>query len=173
MGKFQIPQCEWNIPNINIYLWFFKTIQHIENWELYQWVNARKTNSIAIALELRLFCTNPSICTHIYSYYINICECIYSYDKPNNVGKPVTQYMCTCYNTSQIAKFMGANMGPTWVLSAPDGLHVGPMNLAIWGNKPLLLRNNIQCSAIIPSQFSKNNPHNGHHIPCKVWLTCC
>ena len=25
----------------------------------------------------------------------------------------------------------GANMEPTWVLSAPDGLHVGPMNLAI------------------------------------------
>ena len=25
----------------------------------------------------------------------------------------------------------GANMGPTWVLSAPDGPHVGPMKLAI------------------------------------------
>ena len=25
----------------------------------------------------------------------------------------------------------GANMGPTWVLSAPDGPHVGPINLAI------------------------------------------
>ena len=25
----------------------------------------------------------------------------------------------------------GANMGPTWVLSAPDGPHVGPRNLAI------------------------------------------
>ena len=25
----------------------------------------------------------------------------------------------------------GANMGPTWVLSAPDGPHIGPMNLAI------------------------------------------
>ena len=23
-------------------------------------------------------------------------------------------------------------MGPTWVLSAPDGPHVGPMNLVIW-----------------------------------------
>ena len=27
-------------------------------------------------------------------------------------------------------KVHGANMGPTWVLSAPDGPHVGPMNLA-------------------------------------------
>ena len=25
----------------------------------------------------------------------------------------------------------GTNMGPTWVLSAPDGPHVGPMNLAV------------------------------------------
>ena len=29
------------------------------------------------------------------------------------------------------SKVPGANMGPTWVLSAPDGPHVGPMNLAI------------------------------------------
>ena len=30
-------------------------------------------------------------------------------------------------------KVHGANMGPTWVLSAPDGPHVCPMNLAIRG----------------------------------------
>ena len=29
------------------------------------------------------------------------------------------------------SKVHGANMGPTWVLSARDGPHVGPMNLAI------------------------------------------
>ena len=29
------------------------------------------------------------------------------------------------------SKVHGANMGPTWVLSAPDGPRVGPMNLAI------------------------------------------
>ena len=29
-------------------------------------------------------------------------------------------------------KVHGANMGPTWVLSAPDGPHIGPMNFAIW-----------------------------------------
>ena len=28
-------------------------------------------------------------------------------------------------------KIHGPSMGPTWVLSAPDGPHVGPMNLAI------------------------------------------
>ena len=29
------------------------------------------------------------------------------------------------------SKIHGANIGPTGVLSAPDGPHVGPMNLAI------------------------------------------
>ena len=29
------------------------------------------------------------------------------------------------------SKVHGASMGPTWILSAPDGPHVGPMNLAI------------------------------------------
>ena len=29
------------------------------------------------------------------------------------------------------SKVHGANMGPTWVLSAPDGPYVGPMNGAI------------------------------------------
>ena len=28
-------------------------------------------------------------------------------------------------------KVYGANMGPTWVLSAPDGPHVGPKNVVI------------------------------------------
>ena len=29
------------------------------------------------------------------------------------------------------SKVHGDNIGPTWVLSAPVGPHVGPMNLAI------------------------------------------
>ena len=35
-------------------------------------------------------------------------------------------------------KVHGANMGPTWVISAPDGPHVGPMNLAIRGGLKIL-----------------------------------
>ena len=43
---------------------------------------------------------------------------------------------CCLIQTSCIAKLPdskvhGAKMRPTWVLSAPDGPHVGPMNLAI------------------------------------------
>ena len=36
-----------------------------------------------------------------------------------------------CCFLSPDSKVHGANMGPTWVLSAPDGPHVGPINLAI------------------------------------------
>ena len=32
------------------------------------------------------------------------------------------------------SKIHGVNMGPTWVLSAPDGLHVDAMNLPIRDN---------------------------------------
>ena len=37
-----------------------------------------------------------------------------------------------------MSKVHGANMGPNWVLSAPDGPHVGPMNLAIWVGIPII-----------------------------------
>ena len=36
------------------------------------------------------------------------------------------------------SKVHGANMGPTWVLSAPDGPHGGPMNLAIRDTRELI-----------------------------------
>ena len=38
---------------------------------------------------------------------------------------------CHWIKNSPDSKIHGANMGPTWVLSAPDGSHVGPMNLAV------------------------------------------
>ena len=36
-------------------------------------------------------------------------------------------------DTGPDSKVRGANMGPTWLLSVPDGPHVGPMNFAIRG----------------------------------------
>ena len=49
--------------------------------------------------------------------------------------------LVTCYEVRSLqlifghpypdSKVHGANMGPIWVLSAPDGPHVGPMNFAI------------------------------------------
>ena len=49
------------------------------------------------------------------------------------VSELVAQYIHHGLPGSQYPdnKVHGANMGPTWVLSAPDGPHVSPMNLAI------------------------------------------
>ena len=45
---------------------------------------------------------------------------------------PFSNHYCfTFCEDTQIARFMGANMGPTWVLSAPCGPHVGPINHAL------------------------------------------
>ena len=41
-------------------------------------------------------------------------------------------YSKCCISHIPDSKVHWANMGPTRVLSAPDGPHVGPMNLAIW-----------------------------------------
>ena len=51
--------------------------------------------------------------------------------KTNNLNflKRQLHIICVFYPNSNIH---GANMGPTWVLLAPDGPHVGPMNLVIW-----------------------------------------
>ena len=35
------------------------------------------------------------------------------------------------YQHSPDSNIHGANMGPIWVLSAPDGPDIGPMNIAI------------------------------------------
>ena len=45
-----------------------------------------------------------------------------------NIPKHWCQHNTYHYPDSNVH---GANMRPTWVLSAPDGHHVGPMNLAI------------------------------------------
>ena len=39
--------------------------------------------------------------------------------------------LCLEYHSVPDNKDHGANMGPIWVIAAPDGPHVGPMNLAI------------------------------------------
>ena len=59
------------------------------------------------------------------------------------------------------SKVHGANMRPTWVLSAPDGPHVGPMNLAIrdmllkmiYHLPQLVLWSDIRCSRGSRSKF--------------------
>ena len=55
---------------------------------------------------------------------------IYYYCFPCTIS--FSQSIATHLKISPDSKVHGANMGPTWVLSAPGGPHVGFMNLAIW-----------------------------------------
>ena len=46
---------------------------------------------------------------------------------------PIKAVIMFSFEADTNSKVHGANMGPTWVLSAPDGPHVDPMNLASRG----------------------------------------
>ena len=71
---------------------------------------------------------------------------------------------------SQIAKFMG----PTWVLSAPDGPHVGPMNLAIRDIIPqaLTLLREILNYILVTSFATMNKWTDGPKDACNYDRTC-
>ena len=74
--------------------------------------------------------------------------------------------------TNAIVQVHGANMGPTWVLAAPDGPHVGPMNLAIkvlsW-MEAIITTVLWLCFSTLPS-WSDNRPtcieYGYHPVPC-------
>ena len=81
------------------------------------------------------------------------------------------------------SKVHGANMGPTWVLSAPDGPHVGPMNLTIRVStldrlKSIIRWTRIQC-VCYPSSFSEDDgwihmstTWRGHTLSCPLCYRC-
>ena len=52
------------------------------------------------------------------------------------------------------SKVHGANMGPTWVLSAPGGPHVGLMNLAIWERPMALVCHSLLFSAVVNAHLT-------------------
>ena len=71
------------------------------------------------------------------------------------------------------SKVHGANMGPTWVLSAPGGPHVGPMKLAIRGGYHPVGLAHWRLSSFICQQYQlRSEPaespggSTGHVNPC-------
>ena len=75
-------------------------------------------------------------CSQSASHYLNRCwprsTTWYDGTRPQWV-KSVQLWEQMLNRNAPYSKDHGANMGPTWVLSAPDGPHVGSMNLAIRG----------------------------------------
>ena len=85
-------------------------------------------------------------CLHIDAIYGKNCDCRYCSSKWPNVQYLTSFYKAhirsiiqTTRETDRLiiwyafpdSKVHAANMEHTWVLSAPDGPHVGPMNLAV------------------------------------------
>ena len=70
-------------------------------------------------------------------------------------------------------KVNGANTGPTWVLSAPDGPHVGPMNLAIMAYGAAVKQNEMlwyRFSAILASAPGGSTFHFTTHRSIALWF---
>ena len=70
-----------------------------------------------------------------------------------------------------------ANMGPTWVLSALDGPHVGPINLAIRAIPPNTVipsLNTLPCWLLVWTSHNKiDNIMGSRPVTCLYWLTTC
>ena len=85
-------------------------------------------------------------------------------------------YWCTEWRYPD-SKVHGANMGPTWVLSAPDGPHVGPMNLVIRVHMERRHRDssvNLRCVYTDPRPRPSPGPRPSwksgwKRTPCKVY----
>ena len=85
------------------------------------------SNSIASAMELPKSCTK-SWYVQFAHFQLNV---ILWYVEPSATIRSYSGLIL-----GPDSKVHGANMGPTWVLTAPDGPHDGPMNLAIRGLAP-------------------------------------
>ena len=71
-------------------------------------------------------------CIHGHQVWVRLLILFLTYEAQcGAVITRCTQSSQNTFNSYPDSKVHGANMGPTWVLSAPDGPHVGFMNLAI------------------------------------------
>ena len=99
------------------------------------WGNRRRVGEIApldtheTKLMSRSSHSRRHLKLHMRTRYKVIC---FSSKSDRYWGIVVVLLFMTRYSSpSPDSKIHGSDMGPTWVLSAPDGPHVGPMNLAI------------------------------------------
>ena len=99
----------------------------------YQHFYLKGPNFQEIWKSLKIFTFKKSAITFAQGC-ITLCMTLYSHfiDLPTHNVLDLLQWSRSPLTLSTlIARFMGTNMGPTWVLSAPDWPHVDRMNLAI------------------------------------------
>ena len=105
-------------------------------------------------------------CSHRSNCHYDTPQCKYWSWRHDNSLLKLILYPLLRHNRSDIiireSKVHGANMGPTWVLTAPDGPHFGPMNLAIRDMTPTMPLMWLQPD--IPNQAQDES--------CTVWIMC-
>ena len=78
-------------------------------------------------------CSNSWTNKTIPMFSFNFSRMVKSYNHEDILIFSQQYTRLSIFDNDPDSKVHGAHMGPTWVLSAPDGPHVGPMNLAIRG----------------------------------------
>ena len=93
---------------------------------------------LQVSQHLAVLCHQQAQCwmkNYVYLIPILLCYQFFLITCLNYDFQNGRRYLKKSCGTSSVnlpdSKVDGANKGPTWVLSAPDGPHVGPMNLVI------------------------------------------
>ena len=73
----------------------------------------------------------PNLYTPVWIHHYNCAICSKAYSASFHIWVIAWHNYVFSIEGFPDSKVHGANTGPTWVLSAPDRPHVGPMNLAI------------------------------------------
>ena len=88
------------------------------------------------------------------------CSIISRYTNVQILYKPWNMCKMLLYIVPH-SKVHGVNMGPTWILSAPDGPHVDPMNLAIRGSLVVV--------SPVPSEFRPCIAPDSVKLQYRIW----
>ena len=94
-------------------------------------------------------------------YIFSDTALIYSYNSQQSLHKYLTKI--------PDSKVHWANMGPTWVLSAPDGPNVGPMNLAMRDGLHTPSDMRVQCHRCLCSDLSVITITISKQIRNSIW----
>ena len=109
-------------------------IQNINQQKLYESDIFQIITFLSAVLQDIISILNNGIWTRKSTLMATKCRATLYFN--SSLGTLMTQHkpciwMGTAVKCNPDSKVHGANIGPTWVLSAADGPHVGPMNLAI------------------------------------------
>ena len=98
-------------------------------WQLYSWIHHRTFSHIIVLCAK--FLKDASTVKNVMEFKV------LDVSQPLSCNWSFVTIICG-FPSQKLpdSKVHGANMGPTWVLSAPDEPHVGPMNLAIRARIP-------------------------------------